>query len=53
MKKLRLDLEGLHVESFRTSTFDAQVAKLPPTQNRSCLISCPLECGTQNEWALA
>jgi hypothetical protein len=50
MKTLRLDLESLRVESFRTSTPDAHVAKLPPTQDRSCLISCPLACGTQNEW---
>jgi hypothetical protein len=44
MKTLRLDLDSLRVESFGTDTVDARVAEVPPTYDRSCILSCPLAC---------
>jgi len=45
MKTLRLDLDNLRVESFGTGTAEAQMAEVPPTYDRSCILSCPLGCG--------
>jgi hypothetical protein len=45
MKTLRLDLDSLRVESFGTAAAEAYVAELPPTYDRSCILSCPLACG--------
>ena len=46
MSKLQLDLDALRVESFDTDTpaAEAHVAALPPTYDRSCILSCPLSC---------
>jgi hypothetical protein len=46
MKKLRLDLDGLRVESFaaETPSAEAHAANLAPTYDRSCILSCPLAC---------
>lgn len=44
MKALRLDLDSLRVESFGTEGTDARAAALPPTYDRSCILSCPLAC---------
>lgn len=46
MKQLRLDLDSLRVESFGTEAA-AAAAGAHPTHDRSCLISCPLACGTE------
>jgi hypothetical protein len=45
MKTLRLNLDTLRVESFGTGAAEAQTAEVPPTYDRSCILSCPLECG--------
>jgi hypothetical protein len=47
MKKLRLDLDGLRVESFAADapSADARAANVPQTYDRSCILSCPLGCG--------
>jgi hypothetical protein len=46
MKKVRLDLDGLRVESFGTDAARADAhANVPPTHDRSCILSCPLGCG--------
>ncbi|MFL5386883.1 MAG: hypothetical protein ACJ8GN_30690 [Longimicrobiaceae bacterium] len=45
MKTLRLDLDSLRVESFGTDAAEARVAEVPPTYDRSCILSCPLGCG--------
>jgi hypothetical protein len=47
MKKLGLDLDGLRVESFAADapTADALAARVPPTYDRSCILSCPIACG--------
>jgi hypothetical protein len=46
MKKLRLDVDSLHVESFAadTASIEARAANAPPTYDRSCILSCPLAC---------
>ena len=44
MKTLRLDLDGLRVESFGTGPAEAPMANVPETYDRSCLLSCPLAC---------
>jgi hypothetical protein len=45
MKQLRLDLDALRVESFGTDAgATAHAAAVPPTYDRSCLLSCPLAC---------
>ena len=43
MKTLRMDLDSLRVESFGTGA-EAQMAEVPPTYDRSCILSCPLAC---------
>lgn len=46
MKKLRLDADALRVESFAANAvIEAQAANVPPTYDRSCILSCPLGCG--------
>ena len=46
MKKLRLDLDGLRIESFEADVpAEAHAANVPPTYDRSCILSCPLACG--------
>lgn len=45
MKTLRLDLDSLRVESFGTGAAGDQMAAVPPTYDRSCILSCPLGCG--------
>lgn len=46
MNKLRLDPDGLRVESFGADApaADANVAAAQATYDRSCLLSCPLSC---------
>lgn len=44
MKQLRLDLDGLRVESFGTDAPSANAHALPPTYDRSCILSCPIAC---------
>ncbi|HEU4560267.1 MAG TPA: hypothetical protein VFS20_20625 [Longimicrobium sp.] len=44
MKTHRLDMDTLRVESFGTGAAEAQMAAVPPTYDRSCLLSCPLSC---------
>lgn len=45
MKKLRLDVDGLRVESFAADApAEAHAANVPPTYDRSCILSCPLAC---------
>ncbi|HEX6746317.1 MAG TPA: hypothetical protein VF092_03300 [Longimicrobium sp.] len=44
MKMLRLDLDSLCVESFGTAAAEAPMAEVPPTYDRSCILSCPLAC---------
>ena len=46
MKKLSLDVDGLRVESFGTdaTSVDAHAAEVPPTYDRSCILSCPIAC---------
>lgn len=44
MKKLRLDLDGLRVESFGTDAPGADAHAQAPTYDRSCMLSCPLAC---------
>lgn len=46
MKKLRLDVDGLRVESFLADApiAEAHAANVPPTYDRSCILSCPLAC---------
>lgn len=46
MKKLRLDVDGLRVESFAADvpSAEAHAAYVPPTYDRSCILSCPLAC---------
>ena len=45
MKTLRLDLDSLRVESFGTGIAEAPTENVPPTYDRSCILSCPLGCG--------
>ena len=45
MKTLPLDLDSLRVESFGTGAAEVQMAEVPPTYDRSCILSCPLACG--------
>jgi hypothetical protein len=40
---MRLDLESLRVESFGTEAAAVEAA-LPPTYDRSCILSCPIAC---------
>jgi hypothetical protein len=43
--KLRLDLDGLRVESFAADApVQAHAANVPPTYDRSCILSCPIAC---------
>jgi len=44
MKTLRLDLDTLRVESFGTGAVEARMAEVPPTYDRSCILSCPIAC---------
>jgi hypothetical protein len=45
MKKLRLDLDGLRVESFAADAPRPEAhAAVPPTYDRSCILSCPIAC---------
>jgi hypothetical protein len=43
MKQLRLDLDSLRVDSFGTDAAAVESA-VPETQDRSCILSCPLSC---------
>lgn len=45
MKKLRLDVDGLRVESFAADVPTPEAHAPPPTYDRSCILSCPLACG--------
>jgi hypothetical protein len=44
MKTICLDLDSLRVESFGTGAAEAHMANVPPTYDRSCILSCPLAC---------